>query len=53
MNTYMYVFKTRYDSTQPAELSWYIAQLVEHLPGMQCAVGSNPTQGSLVSQLLW
>ena len=35
----------------PAELPWYIAQLVECSPRLQSVVGSNLTQGSSSSFL--
>ena len=34
------------DSSQPAELPWYIAQLVEQPPCKLKVMGLNPTQGS-------
>ena len=37
----------------PAELPWYIAQLVERSPRLQSVMGSNPTQGSSFFFLPW
>ena len=42
------------DSTQPAELPWYIALLIDHQPRTQEVTGSNPNQGSFKNNwLLW